>query len=67
MNLPSMVQPLLQVPNNFNFRSPATISGHGVAALNETSLPGKEKSRSLCLGVIRAVIGRTQQLKISYI
>jgi hypothetical protein len=33
------VQPLLQVPKNFDFRSPVTISCYGVTSLNETSLP----------------------------
>jgi hypothetical protein len=33
------VQPLLQAPKNFNFRSPVTISRDGVTALNETPLP----------------------------
>jgi hypothetical protein len=33
------VQPLLQVPRNFNFRSLVTISRDGVMAPNKTSLP----------------------------
>jgi hypothetical protein len=33
------VQPLLQIPKNFNFRSPVTLSRYGVTSLNETSLP----------------------------
>jgi hypothetical protein len=35
------VQPLLQVPKNFIFRSPVTTSRYGVTSLNETSLPSK--------------------------